>query len=284
MQFGFIGLGNMGAPIARNILKAGEQLMVFSSRPDCVAGFVAAGATVASTRQELASCDVLCTCLPLPNHVTELVLGENGLYSSMKKGSIHVEFSTIDPKTAGLMSKAAAELGIAYVQATVSKTPEVAEKGEAPLFIGGEPAIVEKLMPVFERIGKPRDVGSVYASCAVKLLSNLIGMSNLAVLSEGMRIGRLAGMDMDLLIELLQDTGARSTMMDVRGPWIARDDFAARFGVDLAAKDLRLGCAMAREWGYEPSMIAKALEYYEEAGKAGFGEEDCCAVSKITKP
>ena len=283
MKFGFIGLGNMGAPIARNILRSGSELMVYSSRGDCVAAFTAAGASAAADSKDLASCDVLCTCLPLPQHVTGLVLGEDGLYASMKPGSIHVEFSTIDPATAGSMVKAAAERGIRYVQATVGKTPQMAEKAEEPLFIGGDREAVAMLMPLFERIGKPRDVGTVDASCAVKLLSNLVGMANLAVLAEGMHIGALAGMDPNLLIELLQDTGARSFQMDVRGPWIAAEDWKARFGVDLAAKDLRLGCAMSRAWGYDPSMISRALAYYEEAGREGFGAADCCAVAKVTK-
>lgn len=286
MLFGFIGLGNMGAPLARNIMKAGEELMVFSRSEERCASFAEAGARVAAAPAELASCDVLCTCLPLPHHVTETVLGkdgEEGLYASMKPGSIHVEFSTIDPATAGRMVEAAKARGIAYVQCTVGKTPAMAAKCEEPLFIGGDREAVAKLMPVFEKIGQPRDVDTVNASCAVKLLSNLVGMANLAILAEGMRIGQLAGMDPHQLVELLQDTGARSFQLDVRGPWIASEDFNARFGVDLAAKDMRLGCAMARDWGFAPAMMERARDFFQQAGKEGHGEEDCCAVFKVMR-
>lgn len=283
MQFGFIGLGNMGGVIARNILRAGEKVMVFDLNPQRAEEFIADGATVAYKREDLANVDVLCTCLAMPQHVLGTVLGDEGLYAMMKPGAIHVEFSTIDPATANQMVTAAAEKGITYVQSTVGKTPAMAAKCEEPLFIGGDRASIDKLMPLFAKIGQPRDVDTVNASCAVKLLSNLIGMANLAVLAEGMRIGSLAGMDPNKLIELLQDTGARSFQLDVRGPWIASEDWAARFGVDLTAKDLRLGCAMSRDWGYEAKMIEQAYAYYTEASAAGYGKEDSCAVYKVTK-
>ena len=283
MQFGFIGLGNMGGVIARNILRAGEKVKVFDLNVQRAEEFVADGAVVAHDRNELADCDVLCTSLAMPQHVTGTVLGEDGLYAKMKAGAIHVEFSTIDPGTANQMAEAAHAKGIAYIQSTVGKTPQMAAKCEEPLFIGGDRKAIDKLMPLFSKIGQPRDVNTVNASCAVKLLSNLIGMSNLAVLAEGMRIGALAGMEPHKLIELLQDTGARSFQLDVRGPWIADGDYAARFGVNLTAKDLRLGCAMARDWGYEPKMIEQAYAYYTQASEAGMGMEDSCAVYKITK-
>lgn len=279
-MFGFIGLGNMGGPLARNLAHAGEDVLVYSRDAGRLAACTAEGCRAANNKSDLAKCDVLCTCLPLPGHVLETVLGEDGLYARMDHGSIHVEFSTIDPATAHQMVDAAKEKGIAYVQVTVGKTPQMAAKCEEPLFIGGDRAAVVQLMPVFERIGKPKDVGSVDASCAVKLLSNLVGMANLALLAEGMRIGTLAGMDLPTLVELLQETGARSFQLDVRGPWIAASDYAARFGVSLAAKDLRLGCAMARSWNYEPKMMEQALAYFEEAREKGLGEEDCCAVYK----
>ena len=284
MRFSFLGLGNMGAPLARNILLAGEQLTVFTRRPECAAAFAAEGAAVATSIQELADCDVLCTCLPLPGHVREAADGAGGagtgLYADMRPGSIHLEFSTIDPATAKGLAAAAAERGIAYVQATVGKTPQMAAQREEPLFVGGERAAVRRLWPLLEKIGKPHDVESVDAACAVKLLSNMIGMANLAVLAEGLRIGTAAGMKLESLLPLLQDTGARSFQMDVRGPWMAASDFSPRFAVDLATKDLRLGCAMARDFGCEARLTEDALGVFKKAQAEGLGGEDACAVYK----
>ncbi len=283
MRFSFLGLGNMGAPLARNILLAGGDLTVCTRREDCARAFAAEGAVVATDRKELAACDVLCTCLPLPEHVRDAVLGASGadgLYAAMAPGAVHLEFSTIDPATAKTLMQAAAARGIAYVQATVGKTPQMALRREEPLFVGGDREAVHRLLPLLEKIGRPHDVGSVDAACAVKLLSNMIGMANLAVLAEGLRIGAAAGIGSHALLPLLQDTGARSFQMDVRGPWIATDDFSPRFSVDLAAKDLRLGCAMARSWNCDPELTERAFAAFGRAQEAGLGGEDACAVFK----
>lgn len=277
----------MGGVLARNLLRAGEKVTVFSRSAGRAEALAAEGAAIAQERGGLAACDVLCTCLPLSQHVRDAVLGEAGLYAKLKPGSVHIEFSTIDPAAAEELAEAAHTRGLAYLQSTVGKTPQMAERCEEPLFLGADGEDDRKalagLMPVLEKIGRPRDVGTVKAACAVKLLSNLIGMANLVVLAEGMRLGALAGMEPHELLELLQDTGARSFQMDVRGPWMADGDYAPRFGVELAAKDLRLGCAMARSWGYAPKMIEQAYACFTEAGESGLGLEDACAVYKVMK-
>jgi 3-hydroxyisobutyrate dehydrogenase-like beta-hydroxyacid dehydrogenase len=149
------------------------------------------------------------------------------------------------------------------------------------MFIGGDQDSIKKLETIFKIIGVPFNVGSVAASCAVKLISNMVGMTNLAVLAEGLRVGEKAGLDKKLLLELLTDTGARSFQMDVRGPWLAAGDFTARFGLDLALKDVRLGLEMARDWKLDMKAMEAALAYYKEASGAGYGKEDCDAVYKI---
>jgi 3-hydroxyisobutyrate dehydrogenase-like beta-hydroxyacid dehydrogenase len=126
-------------------------------------------------------------------------------------------------------------------------------------------------------------MGEVEASCALKLISNLIGMTNLVVLAEGIRIGQKAGIDPKFLLELLGDTGAKSFQMDVRGPWIAAGDFESRFGLDLALKDVRLGCEMAETWENDAKTMKVALDYFKVAGDSGYGKEDCNAVFKIVK-
>lgn len=281
MRVSFLGVGNMGAPLAMNILQTGEQLTIYTSRPQCALEFAAAGAIVATAIKGLADCDLLCTCLPLPSHVVEAVTGENGLYRLMRPGSIHLEFSTIAPKTALELKEDAAARDIAYVQATVLKTPQIAAKKEEPLFVGGDSRAVSKLMPLLEKIGKPIDVKTIEASCAVKLLSNMIGMANIVVLAEGMRIGSAAGMEPHELLNLLMETGAASFQMKVRGPKIASDDYSPLFSIDLAIKDLRLGCEMAAGWGCDPKVVISALDCLEKASAQGLGKEDVCAVGKI---
>jgi 3-hydroxyisobutyrate dehydrogenase-like beta-hydroxyacid dehydrogenase len=108
-------------------------------------------------------------------------------------------------------------------------------------------------------------------------------MTNLVVLAEGIRIGQKAGIDPEFLLELLDDTGAKSFQMDVRGPWIAAGDFDSRFGLDLALKDVRLGCDMAKAWENDAKTMKVALDYFKEASEVGHGKEDCNAVYKIIR-
>ena len=168
----------------------------------------------------------------------------------MKPGATYIDVSTIDPATARKLSDAAEAKGIHFLECPLGKTPAHAEKAEEPIFAGGKKAVYEKMLETLQIIGKPvYYLGDVEAACALKLISNLIGMTNLAVLTEGIRIGEKAGIEPKYLLELLNDTGAKSFQMDVRGPWIAGGDFKSRFGLDLALKDVRLGCEMAKSLG-----------------------------------
>ena len=282
MQIGFIGVGLMGGPLARNLIRAQKTVLVYDLSKDAVAKTLAVGTTgkAAADVAELAGCDVVFSSLPLPAHVRGVMEGDVGLYGKMKKGAVHIELSTIDPQTAEALAAAAAQKGLGYIQCTLGKTPAQAEKAEEPMFIGGDKALVDKLKDIFSIIGLPNYVGSVASACAVKLISNMIGMTNLAVLAEGLRVGEKAGLDRKLLLDLLADTGARSFQMDVRGPWLVADDYTARFGLDLALKDVRLGMEMSRAFGLDLSAMEAALAYYKKASEAGYGKEDCNAVIK----
>lgn len=283
MKMGFVGLGLMGGALARNLIRAGYELMVYDLREEAIQRTLAVGGSGrgAQSLGELGGCELVFTSLPLPRHVEEVMSGPQGLYGKMPPGGIHVELSTIDPASAMALAGEAKAQQIAYIQCTLGKTPAQAEKAQEPMFIGGDQEAIAKLEAIFKVMGIACPVGTIAASCAVKLISNLIGMTNLAVLAEGLRVGEKAGLDKNLLLELLADTGARSFQMDVRGPWLAAADFTARFGLDLALKDVRLGLEMARGFGLELGAMEAALGYYTKASAAGYGLEDCNAVLKV---
>jgi len=286
MQFGFIGVGQMGGGLARNLIRAEKSVLVFDLNPEAVKATLAAGATgrAAEKIEELAGADVVFTSLPLPQHLESVMLGTNGLLCQMKPGSTYIDVSTIDPSTARKLSDAAEARKIHFLECPLGKTPAHAEKAEEPIFAGGKKADFEMMLDTLNIIGKPvYYLGDVEAACAVKLISNLIGMTNLAVMAEGIRIGEKAGIDPKYLLELLNDTGAKSFQMDVRGPWIAGGDFKSRFGLDLALKDVRLGCEMAKAWGNDARTMQVALDYLKAGSSAGYGKEDCNAMYKIIK-
>ncbi|MBP2641497.1 MAG: 2-hydroxy-3-oxopropionate reductase [Firmicutes bacterium] len=284
MKFGYIGLGLMGGPLARNLIRAGKDVMVFDLNEEAIARTLAAGTTGKAVKSvdEMVDCDVVFTSLPLPKHIEGTMLGENGLLSKMKKGAVYIDVSTIDPETGKKVFDFAASKGIDFLACPLGKGPAQAEKAEQPIFAGGTPEAFDKMFPVLQIVGNPvQYTGGVEQAYAFKLLSNMIGMTNLAVLAEGIRIGEQAGIETKKLLELLAETGANSFQLQVRGPWIANHDFANRFGVALALKDVRLGCEMADAMNYDAKFTKMAKDAYQEADKAGFSMEDCNAVYKV---
>lgn len=286
MKIGFIGVGAMGGGLARNLIRAGKAVKVYDLNPEMVQKTLAAGSSgeAAQSAADLAACDVVFTSLPLPVHLETVMLGDAGLLSKMRAGAVYIDVSTIDPGTARKLEAAARALGIGFLACPLGKTPAQAETAEEPIFVGGDRDVYLKVQDLLEIIGNPVTyLGKVDASCAVKLISNLIGMTNLAVMAEGLRIGESAGLDVKLLLELLGDTGAKSFQMDVRGPWIAQGDFKPRFGLDLALKDVRLGVEMADAWGNGAETMRVALKYLKQGSEAGIGKEDCNAIYKMIK-
>lgn len=286
MIYGFIGVGRMGGGLARNLIRAGKEVLVFDLNPEAVQKALAAGKTgkAAKNVRELAPADVVFTSLPLPADIEGVMLGKEGLLNFMKEGSAHIDVSTIDPQTARRLADAAQARGIHFLECPLGKTPAHAEKAEEPIFVGGKKEVYEKMKDTLRIIGSPVIyLGEVEASAAFKLISNLIGMTNLVVLAEGIRIGEKAGIGPQKLVELLNDTGGKSFQSEVRGPWIASGDFANRFGLDLALKDVRLGCAMADRWGNQAKTMMVALSYFREASAKGLGNEDCNAIYKVVQ-
>ena len=286
MEFGFIGLGNMGGGLARNLIRAGKSVLVFDLNPAAVEKTLAAGATgkAAGNANELAACDVVFTSLPLPSHIEEVMLGDDGLLNSMKAGSTYIDVSTIDPQTARKVFDACKEKNIRFLACPLGKNPAAAEKAEEPIFVGGEKEVYDEMKEILQIVGNPvYYMGDVEASEAFKLISNMVGMTNVAVLAEGIRLGEKAGIAPTFMAELLEDTGGKSFQSALRAPWIAAGDFAPRFGLDLALKDVRLGCMMADQMGIDPKLMKDALDYFRRASEAGFGNEDCNAVYKIIK-
>jgi 3-hydroxyisobutyrate dehydrogenase-like beta-hydroxyacid dehydrogenase len=286
MIFGFIGVGRMGGGLARNLIRAGKEVLVFDLSPEAVQKTVSAGAAGKAVKQvqDMAGADVVFTSLPLPGDVEGVMLGKDGLLNLMRPGSTYIDVSTIDPKTARKLSDAAEARKIHFLECPLGKTPAHAEKAEEPVFVGGKKEVYEKMKDVLKTIGAPVVyLGEVEASSAFKLISNLIGMTNLAVLAEGIRIGEKAGIEKKTLIELLGDTGGKSFQLEVRGPWVVNGDFSNRFGLDLALKDVRLGCEMAEAWGNDAKTMKVALEYFRAGSAKGFGKEDCNAIYKVIK-
>lgn len=276
-----IGAGRMGGGIARNLARSGHfDVNVFDPNSEAMRRCVDVGAKASESVEGCVShADLVITSLPMP----ETVLGMFQAHiPNSPSDAIWMDVSTIDPKTASHLNELAASTGRRFVACSLGKGPAQAEEGTLPLFVGCEEAILTELKPVFECIGANLHyLGSPAAATAFKIVSNLIGMTNLAVLAEGYAMCRRLGTSDASFVDALRDTGAWSFQAELRLPWMMNGDFANRFGVDLAIKDVRLAVDVAAQSGVSVPVGAAGLMQLVQASSCGWGGEDVAAVVKV---
>lgn len=280
MKIAAIGVGNMGGAVARNLARNGIVVTAFDLNAAAVDRCRDVGVIGVESAQEAArDADVVLTSLPttaLVESVATEVLGE------MREHAILVDISTINPETARKVENAAKDSGKRFVSCALGKTPEHAEHGEIPLFVGGDKGVIEELKALLEIMGNEVFIfADAAGATGFKLISNLVGMSNLVVLTEGLALARALKIDDDLFSQALSSTGAVSFQSEVRLPWLLAEDWAARFTVDLAAKDVGLAVGAAESVGLKTPTAHAALAQLNEASARGFGSEDAIAVAKV---
>jgi len=280
---GFIGAGNMGGAVARRLASGSWRLRVYDPDPAAVERCIAAGAVAASDLQDSArEAQVVITSLPTPEILEATI---EGILDTVEKGTTILDISTVDPITASRAAQRARLAEVHFVSCPLGKGPAQAEQGDIPLFIGGEAAVVARLRPLLDRMGSTvYDMGSVEAATTFKIVSNLIGMTNLAVLVEGYALARRAGIPDETFDQALTDTGGASYQQRVRLPWITQRDWSPRFGVDLALKDLRLAVDSAWRWKIPVPVGSAALAQLVAASIQGMGSEDVVALAKVVDP
>jgi 3-hydroxyisobutyrate dehydrogenase len=280
---GFIGAGRMGGAIARRIADdPAWDVLVYDPSAEAVSRFDGSPARAARSEREIAErCAFVVSSLPLPEDVDRLYSAA-GIAGALRPETVVVDLSTIDPFTGRRAAGAVEACGAAFVASPLGMGPRQAADGTLPLYLGGEPAALERAALVLDAISKTQYViGGVEQAYAAKLAINYVSMSNLAVLLEGFGIGAAAGVDPDLLCKLMQDGGARSFQSDVRLPWILAGDFTPRFGIDLAQKDMRLAIDLAARYHAPAATGAAALQHFSSAQRSGLGSADIGALWNV---
>lgn len=280
MKVGFVGLGTMGLPMTKNLLKAGFEVVVVSRSRGPIEAAVALGAKEAANPADLAAqVDVALTCLPMPETVEAVYLGENGLLAGARPGTILVDHSTVSPALNRKIFEAARAKGVHFLDAPVSGGPMGAEAGTLTIMCGGEPEAFAKAKPVFEAMGKVVVlVGPVGSGSVVKLINNLLVGVHTAALAEAFVMGAKAGIDSRVLYEILKHSTGHSYMMDRTVPLIQERDFAQRFAIDLLYKDMRIATQLAEELGVPLRLGRVAEAMVGEAQAQGHGREDVAAI------
>ena len=284
MKVGFIGLGVMGGPMALNILKGGHTLTVYDRSADAVARLTAAGAQAAASPSEVgAASDIVVTMLPEPQHVEQVVLGSDGIAAGMKKGGLVIDMSTIDPVTSQRVGQALKALGIAMVDSPVGKTSEHAASGTLTLMVGGEPADIERAMPVLKCMGTDTFLcGGPGMGHAMKISNNLLATTIMVANTEVLAIGIKAGLKLELMMEVMKTTMAFNHQLYVAMPKKAFvGDDSPGFMVKLASKDVRLAVELAQAYGFDALVGRAAQQTLERAAALGHAERDTAALMKI---
>lgn len=282
-QVGVLGLGLMGGGVARSLLREGWEVLAYDLSNAALQRVIEKGGRAASSAADLARrVDVLLTSLPRPTDVRSVYLDRDGLAERLRPGSLAIDLSTVDPATSRQVHDGLAERGIHFLACPLGKGPAQAESGQLPLFVGGRADLLERARPVFDAIGEQtHHLGDVEQAAAFKLISNLMGMTSIVVMAEGLLLAERAGIASDVLLAALADTGGHSYQVAVRGPLLAQRDFAPRFPVSLALKDLRLALQAADGMDAVTPLGALALQVFSAAANAGLAGEDAVSVAKV---
>ena len=283
MEIGFIGLGNMGKPMAKNLCKAGYSLIVNDLNREAVAELVAMGAQEAQTPAALAkNVDILITMLPNEAIVRQVIMGETGILQGAAEGLCLIDMSSVSPEFSRQMAANAEKQGLAYMDAPVSGGVNGAEGGRLTIMAGGKESVIQKCRPVLEVLGeKIYEVGAIGSGDAVKMINNMLLAVNMAAAAEAFVLGQKIGLDPQKMLDIIGESSGSSYALQAKMPnFVFKGEFAPGFMIDLQQKDLELAIQSAKKQQVPFFMAALAQQVYSQAQSAGFGREDISAVIK----
>ena len=277
---GFIGLGIMGRPMARNLLKAGHSLVVHSRSRGPVDEIVKAGAKAASSPKDVAAqCDVLITMLPNSPDVELVALGPNGIIEGARRGLILADMSTISPIVSQKIGEALAAKGVAMLDAPVSGGEKGATDGALSIMVGGDKAVFEKVLPIFQAMGKTITLlGPLGFGGFTKLANQIIVAVNLTALAEALTLGKKAGLDRELLLTALAGGLAGSKCLEQKKPNYVSGTYNPGFKIDLHYKDLGLIMESASALGVPVPTTAVVQQLFNALRVKGRGGLDHSGV------
>jgi len=284
MIVGFIGLGTMGAPMARNILKKGHQLIALDMQPAAVASLVAAGATAAATPKDVAAAsEIVITMLPDAPDVERAALGPTGIVAGIRPGSVYIDMSTIDPATTRRVGAAIAEKGAVMIDSPVGKTADAAVAGTLTLMVGGADDVIARCRPLLDCMGTDFfHCGALGAGQTMKLINNLLATAVSEASIEALVTGTKSGLELDTMLRVLRTTMAWNNALAIampKRPLVG--DFSPGFMMKLAHKDCRLALQMVDSLGVAAPVGHAALASLTEGIARGLQDDDVGALLKL---
>lgn len=280
LKVGYIGLGLMGKSIARNILQAGFPLVVHNRSRAAVDELIAEGATAANSPREVASqVDVVFTNLPDSPDVEQVVLGENGILAGAHEGLVFVDNSTIKPASARLIAEKLSARKVSALDAPVSGGDIGARNGTLTIMVGGEASALEKVMPVFQAMGKTvTHVGGAGAGQVAKAANQIMVAAQMVAMGELLVFSKKAGVDPRKVVDAIKAGAAQCWTLDVKPPRLFDGNRSPGFKAHMQLKDLRIILETAQEYDIPVSGTATNADLFQQMIDLGMGELDNSAV------
>lgn len=283
MKIGFIGLGIMGKPMAKNLINAGNELVVYDVVSGNMEEAVSLGAIPAGSSKEVASqCGIVITMLPNSPHVKTVVLGENGVLEGAKPGTLLLDMSSIAPLASQEIYRECEKKGVEMLDAPVSGGEPKAIDGTLSIMVGGKKEIFDKVYDIFMQMGSSAVYcGETGAGNTTKLANQVVVALNIAAVSEAFMLSTKAGVDPQKVFEAIKGGLAGSTVMNAKVPMMIRRDFKPGFKVDLHIKDLKNALETAHEIGAPLPLTSAVMEILQTLHADGNGGLDHAAIVRF---
>lgn len=283
MKLGFIGLGIMGKPMAKNLVRAGHDLTVFDFKDDAVQELVDMGATAAKDGKTVAEkSDVIFTMVPNSPNVEAALFNEGGVAEGLSAGKTVIDMSSINPLASQGFAKRLAKLNVGFLDAPVSGGEPKAIDGSIAFMVGGDKDLFDKNKELLDIMGgSVTYVGAVGAGNTTKLANQVIVALNIAAVSEGFALAKKAGLDPKMVFDAIHTGLAGSTVMDAKVPMMIARNFKPGFRVDLHIKDLQNALDTSHSLHVGLPLTAEVMEILQSVKNDGNGSDDHSAIAKF---
>lgn len=281
MKIGLIGLGIMGKPMAKNLLKAGYDLTVNDLNRAAVEEVVACGAKNATNAEIGETCDLVLTMVPNSPQVKAVMLGEDGVAAHMRPGTTFIDMSSINPVASKEIAEELAKKNIEMLDAPVSGGEPKAIDGTLAFMVGGKQEVFDKFKPVLESMGSSVTLcGEVGAGNTTKLANQIIVAGNIQALAEALTLAKMAGVDPELVFHAIKGGLAGSTVMNAKAPMMIEGNDKPGFKIDLHIKDLNNALDCAHTVGAPVPMTASVQEILQWLHNNDCGQDDHSSIIK----
>jgi 3-hydroxyisobutyrate dehydrogenase-like beta-hydroxyacid dehydrogenase len=283
-NLGFLGLGIMGYPMARHLLNAGHRVALWSKTASKAVELAQEGdgAACEHPKDVGAQADCIFLCVGDTEMSREVILGPNGIAEGAKPGTVIVDASTVSPSASREIGKECAARGLHFVDAPCTGSRPGAEGGTLTFMVGGDKDVFERTRPYFEPMGKNLYYcGGPGMGLHAKLTQNLILSNLLQAFNEGFVLAAKAGVDPALMLEILNNSAAKSGLIAFKAPYVFRRDFSTNFSVKWMHKDIGLMLDSAKELDVPLPLTSLTQQMFRAAIAKGHGEEDICSTIKV---